>query len=659
MSSAELDARVAALRAAGQLTEAAQQLAAAGAHARAWRLFEEGCSFGAAAEQAVEAGDLRAAARLAALDGGDGIVERVIAAILEAGDATEIRWIADELLARAAFRFAGRLLRGGQAWAEAADAFDRAGCALESASCWDQGGKPAQAARVLESALRHGSDVDPDRLRVELGQLYARHGKHQAAMRVLQQLKPESEHRRTGLTALRSSLRALGLEQALRDLEPELRLLGIDGESEVTPAEEPCAGGGGEAVLYGRYQVVRDVATTPHARLIEAIDRLDGRRVAVKILAGHARGTGRDALARFVREAQALNRLRHPNVVPLEAFVEEGPAMVLAWMGGGSLRDLLDREALSPARALEIARALLDALAEAHRLGILHRDIKPSNLLFDEGGAARLADFGAAHMAASDATVTVGEIGTAAYMSPEQRAGRAATVQSDLFGVGVLFFEMLTGQLPSPGAPRVSDAHPDLDHRHDEVLARFLAPEPEGRFESALQARHALEALGWSTRVMARRPPSDPVAPRAAALGARLRPALAGGDWHDSWLGRDILLVPLSDESLRLASAFARAGHCALSTVLRVDGEARQIWVEAPRGHPLAAGATLAAGQLERLRVALASLHGAGGAHGAVDAHHVRLHEGTAQLVFPSSPVQGASADADRRQLEELAGRVV
>jgi serine/threonine-protein kinase len=651
MAGGELDARVADLRALGQLTEAAALLVRAGEHGRAWRLFEEACSFGAAAEQALAAGEMRAAARLAALDGGDALADRVVAALLAANDAAQVRWVAEDLVARADHRFAARLLRGAELWHEAAEAYDRAGCPLEASGCWDHAGKPAQAARVLEAALRAGADADPDRLRVELGRLYARHGKHQAAVRALQQVASDSAHRRDGLAALCASLRELGLEQALRDLEPELRRLGLDGH-EVAAAEAPVAGV--EATLYGRYRVIREVATTPHARLLEAVDQLDGKHVAVKILAGQGRGTGRDALARFVREAQALNRLRHPSVVPLEAFVEEGPAMVLAWMGGGSLRDLLDREALSPARALEIARALLDALAEAHRLGILHRDIKPSNLLFDEGGAARLADFGAAHMASSNATVTVGEIGTVAYMAPEQRAGRAASVQSDLFGVGVLLFEMLTGALPTPSAPRVSGAHPDLDERHDAALARLLAAAPEARFESALEARRAIESLPWPSRVVARGRPALAVAPQAPGAGARLGPAQSSGDWHDRWLCRDIWVIPLADDSLRLASAFARAGHPALSTVLRADGEARQLWIEAPRGSPLATGGQLDARQLGQLRDALGALHLAGAAHGAVDSAHVHLHEGAAQLVFPRESVAGATSENDCRQLEEL-----
>ncbi len=112
---------------------------------------------------------------------------------------------------------------------------------------------------------------------------------------------------------------------------------------------------------------------------------------------------------------------------------------------------------MAPARAVEIVCALLAALGEAHRLGILHRDVKPSNVLFDEVGAARLSDFGAAHLGDLSSTATAGAIGTFAYMSPEQRLGRPASIASDLYGVGVLLAELLTGVAPPgpvEGSPR-------------------------------------------------------------------------------------------------------------------------------------------------------------------------------------------------------------
>jgi eukaryotic-like serine/threonine-protein kinase len=536
------------------------------------------------------------------------------------------------------------LYRGSGDALAAAEAFEQAGAAAEAAASYEAAGKPAQAARILEAALRAARADDLDGLRVKLGRLYARHRKHEAAVRVLQQLTAGSERRREGLVVLAQSLEALGLEQPLRDLAPELAERAITrAEVEADDAAAPA-----DALLFGRYRIAREVATTPHARLVEAVDQLDGERVAVKILASRSHGTGRDAVARFAREAQALDKLRHPNVVPLRAYLPDGPAMVLKWMGGGSLRDLVDRESISPARAAEIVRGVLDALGEAHRMGILHRDIKPENLLFDEGGTARLADFGAAHLAASETTVTVGEIGTAAYMAPEQRAGQAATVASDLYAVGVIFFEMLTGELPSAGRS-VAPSHPDLEEAHDAVVQRFLAPQPDGRYDSALSARRAVEALIWPSRMVARPLPTREVA--IVANEERLEPARRRGDAHDTWLGRDVLLVPIGE--IDRVAAFARADHPALPTVLRVDREAGQIWIEAPRGRPLSQGLRVGAAERSVLREALEALHRAGGSHGHVDAEHVHIHAGSVTLAFPRSAPAG-TRDADLEALASL-----
>ena len=108
---------------------------------------------------------------------------------------------------------------------------------------------------------------------------------------------------------------------------------------------------------------------------------------------------------------------------------------------------MLARGPIAPARAVEIAASVLSALGDAHRLGILHRDVKATNVLFDSAGAARLSDFGTAHAADASATVTAGDSGALATISPEQREGREATAQSDLFAIGVLLEEMLVGPI--------------------------------------------------------------------------------------------------------------------------------------------------------------------------------------------------------------------
>lgn len=638
-----IEARVDALCAAGELRQAAALLDDAGAHVRAARLYERACDFAAAAHAALEGAALRDALRLAVLSGEDTLAERVVQRVLTEADESAVELMATDLVSRSYHRHGAVLFRGIAAFEQAASAYERAGCAREASDCWDRAGQPAKAARVLEAGLRSGQEQDPDSLRVALGLLYGRHDKHEAAVRVLQQVPKSSEHRRGALRSLLRSLRALGLRQAIRDLEPELRRRGVDGAK---PARESPSKSGADATLYGRYRIVREVAVTPHARLLEAEDTLSGDRVAVKIFATRGRGSGRDALSRFVREARALTRLRHPNIVGLREYIAEGPAMVLRWMAGGSLRELLERESLSPARAAEIACAVLSALGEAHRLGVLHRDVKPSNLLFDEGGTAMLADFGAAHMASSGATVTVGEIGTAAYMAPEQRAGKAAAVQSDLYAVGVLLFEMLTGQLPELGKPiTVRPFHLDLVDGHDDLLCCFLQQRPQDRFGGALEARQAIEALDWPTRIIERDRGSQPVPSTAACGASRLERAHRNGDRYDRWLGRDVLVRPADDATLAQAAAFARAGHEALATVLRVDGASGEVWIDAPRGRPLSQGLCLSDADRARLGAALVALHEAGGVHGSVDPQHVWVHAGMAYLAFPSQQSTESPAD--------------
>jgi len=633
--------------AAGDLEAAAERWLAAGHPGRAVVLLERACLWERAAAAALDAGDPGAALRLAAIAGGStNIAERAIRVAAELRDA---RRIAADLAGRGHHHHAGRLYEAVEDDLAAAEAFSRAGDVSLAARAYDRAERPAEAARLLEAAIRDAARSDGDPLRIELGALYARHRKYDASVRVLQHLA--SPRPRRGLTLLAHCLKALGLRQALDDLGEELAARGVtekDVAEAVTKATERT-----EALLYGRYRTVEEVAVTPHARLMRAVDTVSGDTVAVKVLASQGVGTGRDALARFVREAEALAKLRHPNVVPLHDFIEAGPAMVLAWMPGGSLRDLLDREPFSPARAAEIARGVLDALAEAHRLGILHRDVKPSNLLFDGGGTARLADFGAAHLASSQATVTAGAIGTVAYMAPEQREGRAATVTSDLFAVGVLLHEMLTRRLPSgdPGEIRLSLEHPDLSPAHDALLARFLEPQPGDRFASALEARQAVEALDWSTRVVEQsRRAQGPLPRHSDPQAGRLGPARRRGDAHDLWLERDVQM--LAWDELARAAAIARIGHPALPTVLRADAQAEQIWVEVPRGRPLSQGLSLPPTERAALAAGLEALHAEGYAHGALDPAHVFLHAGRVSIAYAVSP--DACPEDDRRALDAL-----
>jgi serine/threonine-protein kinase len=638
----ELDHRVAELRAAGSLASAASLCAVHGEPARASRLFEEACRFADAAGQALRAGDAVRAMRLATLSGDEKLCRAMEQSL--ARDPERARLAAIDLAARGQHDRAGRLHQACGDLLAAGEAFEQAGTsgALDAARCFGEADRPADAARVLEAALREETGELAHELRLALGELYARHARHEAAVRALQRLS--GEWRSRALPTLVASLEALGMSHALAEAQEEMRQLGVERRA-------PQARGEPTEVLFGRYQVLREVARTPHARLLEATDSVRGERVAVKLMAGQLAGAGRDALVRFAGEAEALERIRHRNIVPLREYRPDGPAMVLAWMEGGSLADLLAREAISPARAAEIARAVLAALAEAHRLGIVHRDVKPANVLFDGAGTAKLGDFGAAHLGGAQATMTAGEIGTIAYMAPEQRLGRKATTASDIFAVGAMLVEMITGALPD-GVARVSDAHRDLDERHDALVARLIAEVPDDRFASAAEASDAIASLSWSSRAIPRAPRARPASVRPVPVDDERLSSLDGEPYpgascfHDGWLDRDVVVVPLDEATRQRAAAYARAAHEALATVLRVELDARQIWIERPAGAPLLAqGRLLDEPRRRELREALESLHRVGGVHGSVDACHVFQSDDDVVLAFPIQPTIATAAD--------------
>jgi serine/threonine-protein kinase len=245
-------------------------------------------------------------------------------------------------------------------------------------------------------------------------------------------------------------------------------------------------------------------------------------------------------------------------------------------------------------------------------------------------------------------------------MSPEQREGRPASVRSDLYGVGALLWEMLTGERPdaaSSGATlrtRPSGVHRDLDTRHDTLVLSFLAPEPSDRPEDAFAARRALGSVKWPHTIeraavpRVERPKSD----HPAAL--RLGPEGPDGIAIDRWLDRRVAPLPLLAHTLARASAFARADHPALQGVLRVDRAEGEIWLAAPRGAPLAQKLTPA--QASTLRDALGRLHEIGETHGCVDPEHVIVDEsGAVVLAFSPTPDASATADLDRIALARLA----
>ncbi len=636
---AEIANMVEGLIAQEKLREAAALCQASGRTERAIDLLERAAAFDEAARLALDHGMPARALRLAAPFGSEAILAEAAAKL----DPEEAAKLAPDLAARGLHRAAAQAFRAAQRPLDEAACWERASDPLKAAQAFRRGNDPLNAARALTARVTE--QPGDSKAALELGRLLLEHGKNEAAARSLQGVDAGTPEGREARALLATALDRLGLHEARASL-------GEVDEADVAPASSR------RALLYGRYEVLRSVATTPTARVLECVDRLGGQRVAVKVLRPGSGGEeGRDAIARFSREARALGLLRHPSVVPLLAFHAEGPAVVLAWMEGGSLADLLTRGPISPDRAVEIARSVLAALAEAHRIGVLHRDIKPSNILLDGAGAPYVADFGAAHVSDAAATVTAGLIGSLAYMAPEQLAGQPATMASDVYGIGAVLYEAITGAEPRPAdelALWPSNVYPDLDNRHDQILRSMLARMPGERPATALEARDALG--GRSFRVLRPGVTRVKAVPAPRASGTRRLEPLEGDVYFDTALGRRVLVIEASAAALRLARACGACESRVLPAIYRLEGARQRLWVDEVEGRSLTVlGRGLRPAEARALGEALAELHKAGAAHGAVDREHVRVSAQGLRLAFPQIASEAATAAGD---IAALAGLV-
>ena len=307
-------------------------------------------------------------------------------------------------------------------------------------------------------------------------------------------------------------------------------------------------------LLPPRYRDPERVGHGGMGEIFRALDESLGRQVAIKVLA--ERFAEDDAVRRrFMREALAAARLSgEPNTVTIFDVGEwnERPFIVMEHLSGGTLDDRIAREGPQPVdrilRWLEQAAAALD---HAHGRGIVHRDVKPGNLLLDRDGNVHVADFGIASAAGMDSLTATGTIlGTAGYLSPEQAQGQRATAASDLYGLGVVAFELLTGDRPyrresmtAEAAAHVNEPVPSAAARRrglprevDLVFQRALAKRPEHRYPSG---RAFVDALDDALRASATdetvaMPVPVPAAPRPArrwpyVVALLLLGALAGG----------------------------------------------------------------------------------------------------------------------------------
>jgi eukaryotic-like serine/threonine-protein kinase len=661
-----MDRDVAQLVREQRLLEAARLASDRGDPRAASQIYEQACAWPSAAAEALRAGEAGRALRMAVLGGDEATARQALTLVVRADAADGARATgvnAAEQLARLGHpAWAARVLEGCGRGVEAARAWERAGEPRRAAALLESEGENAGAARVLEAAL--GREPEPWGIAVDLGGVLARLGRWSAAARVLQRVPAGAPQRRDALGLLAFCLDRVGLARAADDTRAELAATAAPSGQ---PADEPSAAPAAPAaltepspLLFERYAFVREIASSASARVLECRDELLGETVAVKIFAASlARGVSPGAIARFERDVRAVRALDHPCVVRVRAYVARGPAMVLAHMPGGTLEGMLARaDDLAPGRAIEIACAVLSALIAAHRVGVLHRDVKPGNVLFDAVGGARLGDFGVAHLADASATATAGLAGARAYVSPEQREGRAATARSDVFSVGVMLCEMLTGERGRPYDPaRVlpSEVHRGLDARHDHAVSRMTAANPDARPADASEAEALLRALRWpgvAGRVGGARPMLEETSSLPGDEHASRLESRSDGALVDRWLSRDVVVVRLTDWSRARARAFAQAEHPALQGVWRVDDDSGAIWLERLEGPAL--DRPLAVDERARLAEALDALHGAGGVHGQVDRLHVVVGPEGVVLRFDVRPDAAASAEQDTTQLAAM-----
>jgi serine/threonine-protein kinase len=342
-------------------------------------------------------------------------------------------------------------------------------------------------------------------------------------------------------------------------------------------------------VLEGRYRIVGKIGEGGMATVYEAARIDGGRNVAVKVLSKDL-VTDLEQKERFEREARALFGLAHPNLLTVHDFglVEGLPFLVMEKLEGKSLDKLLEGEKLEPLTALSIAKQILRGLGHAHAQGVLHRDLKADNVFVSRdasgGHRVKLLDFGLVKFVDDDrwgsakALTTYGEIfGTPAYMSPEQCMGDKVDARTDVYSMGVLLFELVTGVWPfmeenkvnmlrahlQKPPPMISEARPGLkyDPRLDELVQRAMAKDPKARYADANEMLHVLESVASASGVMpavtgdAPRAPAPPVAapaplgavpigaPSSAPLGAPPPSVARAPEASSRWLIWTLLVV--------------------------------------------------------------------------------------------------------------------
>jgi len=266
----------------------------------------------------------------------------------------------------------------------------------------------------------------------------------------------------------------------------------------------------------GKYKILGILGQGGMGIVYKAIDPDIERDVAIKAIRfeNFPEGTQKDDLiARFIREGRAAGKLAHANIVTVYDVCRDQDLtyIVMQYIEGRSLQALIDSgKRLTFPEINAIMKPIADALCYAHQSGIVHRDIKPANILLDKTGKPYLADFGVARMDSSTMTRTGTTVGTLGYMSPEQVKGQNIDHRSDIFALGIILYELLTGKTPFPGEnistivykivheqpPRMTEINKDIPAGYDFVVGKALAKNPEDRYQSCRQLIVGLESAG-------------------------------------------------------------------------------------------------------------------------------------------------------------------
>jgi eukaryotic-like serine/threonine-protein kinase len=265
------------------------------------------------------------------------------------------------------------------------------------------------------------------------------------------------------------------------------------------------------ALIAGKYKVIDEIGRGGMGVVYEAEDVKLKRSVALKFLPPHLAGSD-ELRERFLIEARAAAALSHPNICVIHEVgeSEERPYIAMEYVEGETLRERVRKGPLKPEEALDITAQVAAGLGEAHHKGIVHRDIKSANIMVTAKGQAKIMDFGLAKLqAGSSLTKSQTTLGTVAYMSPEQARGKGVDSRTDIWSLGVVLYEMLSGKLPFQGEhdqsviyailheepESLKKARPDAAPEMEQIIGQALAKKPAGRYQTMEEFREDVEAL--------------------------------------------------------------------------------------------------------------------------------------------------------------------